>query len=158
MGVELDDISAAAYQLTQARQHLVELVVQAASSGVPQTEIAEAAGVSRQTVHRWLSSQALAVRVDVREVLNDALELLSTLLGTDSANTPTVRKRIGHSNIGTQVRGVEIGLKSLDVPPGQLTDGERLVLTTGSRVADVATRIHAQKGYWPDTVQIGTDD
>lgn len=151
----LGEVGRAAAVFEGAREDLIEQVRVAYEAGESYADIAEAAGVTRQTVSRWLASAGESSEVEVRPALDAALELLGAI--ANDANGASIRARVGHRNIWVQVIGVEMGLKSLDVPVSRLTDEERTVLSVGSLVAGRAKAIHAQSRFWPERVSLRFD-
>lgn len=149
---ELDDVARLAGEHARAGERLRAAVAAAHAAGASVSDLARAGRVTRQTVYRWVAAAAGdGGRVEVRAALDAALELLGAIL--DGPNAATVRRRVGHRDVGVQVLGVEIGTASL--PPGinaQLTEQERTVLGTGTLVAQEARRIHTSTGHWPESV------
>ena len=148
-------VAAFAAQLRRDEEELRLAVAEAKAAGAPVGAIADAAGVTRQTVYRWLEqSVGASHRADLRETLDAALELLAEHVG--DTNRPTLLARLASREIGPKVLGIRIGTSSL--PPGfsaRATDEERLTITSGTEAAQEALRARDQTGEWPEWVRMG---
>jgi DNA invertase Pin-like site-specific DNA recombinase len=54
---KLSQVLAAGNQLDAAREQLRDVVFEALDAGIPQTRVAEASGLGRMTLWRWLNAE-----------------------------------------------------------------------------------------------------
>lgn len=150
-GTPLADIRAAADAAAAAQTNLRAAVQAAVDAGAAVSDVATAAGVTRQTIYRW-ADQGTATRLPVQETLGAALLVLADVIGP--TNRPTVLARV-HGSPEQQLRGLDIALKSLDVGGLESLDEEqRGVVATAQAVAAAARRQHASGGGWPSSVAV----
>lgn len=148
----IDQIVDASAEAARAQARLRETVQAAVRAGLAVSEVAAAAGVTRQTVYRW-ADQGRAVKVDLRETLDQALVILGAMIGPTNASA--VRARVG----GTpeqQMLGLKMGLSSLQ--PGDLDaldEEERGIITTAQEAVAAARRHRETHGDWPKRVTLG---
>ena len=163
MHPDLEAITRAVHDARAATQRLHELVANAVATANPSTDhrppytisdVAAAAEATRQTVYRWAGEHGAANsagRVDVRGALAPALSVLAAVIGP--VNSGSVAKRAASDDIAVIVRGLDMGLKSLDpATMNDLTDEDRSLLAHAQRVRAAAERVHDQSGRWPETV------
>lgn len=148
-----ESLSALAEAFERAGRALREAVVSEVKGGMSVTEAAKIVGVTRQTIYRWQASEGAGSSgaVDLAETLNEALGLLSTLIGP--TNAETVAKRITNSSISVKLLGIRIGMSSL-TDPAHLTDEERSVLMAGTIAAERADHFHKIHSRYPRKVRL----
>ena len=150
-GTTLADVRAAADAATAAQAALRAAVQAAVTAGAAVSDVAAAAGVTRQTIYRW-ADQGEAVRLPVQQTLGAALLVLADVIGP--TNRPTVLARV-HGGPEQQLLGLDIALRSLDVGGLEALDEEqRATIKTGQAVAQAARRFRAARGEWPATVAV----
>lgn len=150
-GDDLADLAGLMAQKARVEELIRDATRRAVDAGHQVTEIAAAAGVTRQTVYRWMDGTK-RVRVDVREVLNDALGKMIGHVG--EATTAQLCAGLASGQVDVKVRRYRLGVQNLAVerPDAEL----RAALAAASEVIDAAEAVHGRSGRWPTTVTLGT--
>lgn len=155
---DIDAVTQAARAHQRTGAALRRAVAEAKHAGSEVSAIARAAGVTRQTIYRWIASEGeVRPLFDVGDALDEALLLLATIVGEPGATT--LRKRHGHPRLEVRALGVQIGMANLphDIQD-QLTGDELQILSAGALVLDRGRNYHRKYGEWPRTVPVGFDD
>lgn len=114
----------------RAAEQLRAAVVEARDQGTSITDIAAAARVSRQTIHRWLSEADNTVHGRTDDAMRDAILLMSTLVKLPH-QARQLRDR-AHGDQAMQVRAMQMGRSWMSVEAYRaLSEDERGVLTLG---------------------------
>lgn len=146
----LQALARAAQAATRAQDRLREIASQARLAGIPITQIAETAGVTRQTVYRWtqqVDGVADGQAVDVRATLDRGLEILA------AHGAPQAERYIGGAGTMTGALAAwKTGVKNLPLP--QLEEDEQVTLRQVSTVVGLAKQHHSRTGVWPRMVTL----
>jgi len=146
----LQALARAAQAATRAQDRLREVASQARMAGIPITQIADTAGVTRQTVYRWtqqVDGIADGQAVDVRATLDRGLEILA------AHGAPQAERYIGGAGTITGALAAwKTGVKNL--PLLQLEEDEQATLRQVSTVVGLAKQHHSRTGVWPRTVTL----
>lgn len=114
----------------RAAEQLRAAVAEARDQGTPITDIAAAAGVTRQTIHRWLSEADNVIHGRADDAMRDAILLMSTLVKLPH-QAKQLRDR-ANGDQAMQLRAMQMGRNWLSIEAYRsLSDDERGVLTLG---------------------------
>lgn len=160
MSARLDAVRAAARAYERASRDLRAAVAAAASGESGEAEgiasIATAAGVTRQTVYRWMAMETGSGgdSVPLVRTLDDALALMAAITTSPSA-AETIPRRIGGGvSIEAKLLGLRIGASNMP-PVRALSEDERAIIFLGTGAAAAAERYHERYGKWPYRVYVG---
>lgn len=146
----LQEVTRAALRAQQAQQDLTQAATRAREAGDNISAIAEAAGVTRQTIYRWTSQAGMGTEpgapLPVRETLDQGLAILMA-----HGNAHAARYLGGRGTIVGAIAAWETGLKDLQM--SRLDEEERAVLSQVSLVVGLAKTGHARTGQWPQAVR-----
>lgn len=150
-GDVLAELTVLMAQKARVEELIRDATRRAVDGGHQVTEIAAAAGVTRQTVYRWMDGTK-RVRVDVRDVLNDALGKMICHVG--EATTVELLAGLASGQVDVKIRRFRLGVKNLDI--SQPDDELRAALVMASEVIDTAEGVYRRTSRWPRTVTLGT--
>ena len=137
----IQQVVRAARDADAAAARLRAEVAAAHAAGETVVGLAGAAGVTRQTIYRWLAMEASATpkAAPVRESLRAALELMASLL-PDPGQAEQVRKRAA-GEVSVQLVGMRMGRTWLPVDAWrEMSDEDHAVM---AMAADAENRWHA---------------
>lgn len=146
----LQDLARAATDATRAQDHLRDVASRARLDGIPIATIAEAAGVTRQTVYRWtqrVDGVAGGQAADVRATLDQGLIILAA-----HGHHQASRYIGGSGTITGALAAWKAGTHGLVMD--QLDEDEQATMRQVSTVVGLAKRYHSRTGVWPRTVAL----
>lgn len=132
--------------VTEAEESLRETIRQARDAGVPITSIAEAAGVTRQTIYAWLNEEGAAKRLNVSDMIDEGLRIVAIHAPQSQAGT-----RIGRNgSVLGKIAALRTGSKNVRMY--DLSKSEREILSLALTVAGNAEAAQKRTGAYPRTV------
>lgn len=144
----LRQVARAARTAERAQDALRDAARTARQQGVPITEIADAADVTRPTIYRWTNDLGLGSEkgspLHVRETIDHGLTILSAHGDTQAG------RYIGRGSVMGAIAAWETGLKN--VGTSNLDEDERAIISQVSLVVGLAKNHKARTGTYPKTV------
>lgn len=168
MLLDLDELRHASAQVRDWETAQVETARTALRSGATVTEVAEAAGVTRQTIYRWRKPGAsrldkdyggekpeLPEQITMRTsvVLNAALaEILAVGVG-DQATTDDLVAGLNARALNVKARRIGRGTRAMTTPMRDLSDHARLAIYRGQLAASAVLSAESEGRALPKTVR-----
>lgn len=153
----LDTVSEAARDVEDAQLHLRASVALAVAADVPISHVADAAGVGRPTIYRWIREHEEAApasfTVEVGPALTDGITVLRSAVPPYTAGE--LAKRADDRSMWMRINTLRLGMKNVD-PEGWRTLSEREtgLVYIATAVATIAERYHERTRQWPSTVTL----
>lgn len=148
----------AARGVDEAQLHLRASVFQAAEAGVPISHIADAAGVQRPTIYRWIEAhrdgEEHSPTVEVGPALSAGIMALRHAVPHGTA--AEITKRAQDRSTWMRIQSLRLGLKNVQSEDvwRDLTAQETGAIHLATAVAVAAEEYRERAGRWPTRVTL----
>lgn len=143
--MSLPEVTAAARAADIAAQSLRQAVARAVAEGKKKTDVAKAAGVTRQTLDRWIAQETHDYeQANPRHAMRDGILLMASLM-RDFGHQGELAKR-ANGDEDMQIRALDMGRTWL--PPdvwATLSEDDKAILTLANAAEN---RVRARQDAW----------
>lgn len=130
IGPSLEEIAYVAEKTREWEHALIACVEAARAEGASIAAIAKAAGVTRQTIYRWLRGESRPRSASTRKALDDGLEAL-LVAGVGPATTADITSALRSNELAIKAARMVRGIRGLSRPINQLDEEPRALIQLG---------------------------
>ena len=142
-----------AQAVAAASTDLRTAITEAVAGGAQKTKVAAAAGITRQTLDRWLGDAPASRSVPVLPVIREGCMVILEHLPADRA--AWVLGRLDTDRVDAACRTLEYAMKAAPVQVmDRISAGDQAIMVRALRAVSEARRVHERDGDWPKRVRL----